>query len=75
MAGRDYYVEGQGTDEADHAICPRCTVRTVITDYPESFEPDKEVWRPFRDAVAASKETGAGSVTCPVCGVSVQVTE
>ncbi|MFF4251495.1 hypothetical protein ACFY1L_09825 [Streptomyces sp. NPDC001663] len=75
MAGRDYYVEGQGTDEADHATCPRCTSRTVITDYPESFEPDEEVWRPFRDAVDAWKATGEADVTCPACGTAVPITE
>jgi len=75
MAGRDHYVEGQGTDEADHATCPRCTARTVITDYPESFEPDEEVWRPFREAVATWKETGEAGVTCPACAAVVPVTE
>ncbi|WP_405869660.1 MULTISPECIES: hypothetical protein [unclassified Streptomyces] len=75
MAGRDYYVGGQGADEADHAICPRCTARTVIIDYPESFERDDEVWRPFEDAIATWKETGEGSVTCPSCDVLVPVTE
>ncbi|MGY0058135.1 hypothetical protein ACWY4P_16535 [Streptomyces sp. LZ34] len=75
MAGRDYYVGGQGADEADSAICPRCDAKTVIIDYPEEFEADEEVWRPFRDAIAAWKETGGGSVACSACGVAVPVTE
>lgn len=76
MVGRDYYVEGQGTDEADSATCPRCAARTVVIDYPESFEPDQEAWQPFEDAVAAWKATtGEASVICRSCAAPVPVTE
>jgi hypothetical protein len=75
MAGRDYYVGGQGEDEADSAICPRCDATTVIIDYPEEFEADEEVWRPYREAIAVWKETGGGSVACSPCGAAVPVSE
>ncbi|MFD6274276.1 hypothetical protein ACFWFI_01565 [Streptomyces sp. NPDC060209] len=75
VVGRDYHVGGQGEDEADSATCPRCATRTVVIDHPESFEADEEVWRPFRDGIAAWKETGRGEVTCPACAVLVPVTE
>jgi len=75
MVGRDYYVGGQGEDEAEYAICPRCQTKTVIIDYPESFEADDEVWQPFEEGIAAWKETGEGSAPCSACGASVSVTE
>ncbi|MER6141710.1 hypothetical protein ABT174_16790 [Streptomyces sparsogenes] len=75
MTGRDYYVGGQGEDEADCAICPRCDAKTVVIDYPEEFEANEEVWRPFREAIAAWKGTGAGAVACSACGALVPVTE
>ncbi|PAZ11712.1 hypothetical protein CLM62_34495 [Streptomyces sp. SA15] len=75
MVGRDYYVGGQGVDEADAATCPRCTARTVIIDYPEEFEPDDEAWQPFAVGIAAWKETGEGNAVCPSCAAQVPVTE
>ncbi|MFI1334471.1 hypothetical protein ACH4U7_31085 [Streptomyces sp. NPDC020845] len=76
MVGRDYYVGGQGQDEADSASCPRCDATTVIIDYPEEFEADDEVWRPYREAIAVWKETGeGGSVACSACAAAVPVTE
>lgn len=75
IIGRDYHVGGQGQDAADSATCPRCDTRTVIINYPEEFEADEEVWRPFRDGIATWKETGAGGVVCSPCGASVPVTE
>jgi hypothetical protein len=75
IIGRDYHVGGQGEDEADSATCPRCATRTVIIDYPESFEADQEAWQPFRDGIAAWKKTGEGNVVCPGCKASVPVTE
>ncbi|WP_329124544.1 hypothetical protein [Streptomyces sp. NBC_01465] len=74
VVGREYHVGGQGEDTADSATCPRCDGRVVIIDYPESFEPDDEAWRPFRDAIAGWKETGEGSAACPACGAQVPVT-
>jgi hypothetical protein len=75
LVGREYHVGGQGQDEAASATCPRCDAKTVIIDYPERFEADEEAWRPFRNGIAAWKETGEGSVVCPVCRASVPVTE
>jgi hypothetical protein len=75
MTGRHYYVEGQGADEADAAICPACAARTVVIDYPQRFEADQEIWRPFRDGIAVWKDTGSGSVACPACGTAVPVTD
>ncbi|MDW6059661.1 hypothetical protein SAZ11_18750 [Streptomyces sp. FXJ1.4098] len=67
---------GQGQDEADSASCPRCDATTVIIDYPEEFEADDEVWRPYREAIAVWKETGeGGSVACSACAAAVPVTE
>jgi hypothetical protein len=54
---------------------PRCDMRTVIIDYPEDVEADEEAWQPFRDGIAAWKETGGGSVVCSACEASVPVTE
>ncbi|MFE6038451.1 hypothetical protein [Streptomyces sp. NPDC056452] len=75
VVGRDYHVGGQGEDTADSATCPRCGTRTVVIDYPEEFEPDEEVWQPFRDGIEAWKETGEGTAPCSACGVSSPVTE
>ncbi|MER6981183.1 hypothetical protein [Streptomyces carpinensis] len=75
VVGRDHHVGGQGADDAEYAICPRCRTKTVIIEYPEEFEADEEVWRPFRDGIAAWKETGEGSAPCSACGASVPVTE
>ncbi|MCX4823883.1 hypothetical protein OG883_29215 [Streptomyces sp. NBC_01142] len=75
VVGRDYHVGGQGEDEAEWANCPRCDTKTVIIDYPESFEADDEVWQPFEDGIAAWKETGEGSAVCSACGVPVPITE
>jgi hypothetical protein len=72
--GRRYHVGGQGADEAEWARCPRCRARTVITDYPRRFEPDRELWRPFRAAIAHWEATGEGSAGCGACGASVPVT-
>ncbi|MFC9942385.1 hypothetical protein [Streptomyces pratensis] len=75
VVGREYHVGGQGQDVADSAACPRCGAGTVVIDWPETSEPDEEVWRPFRDGIASWRETGRGEVPCPACGVSVPVTE
>ncbi|TDC21219.1 hypothetical protein E1265_18615 [Streptomyces sp. 8K308] len=75
VVGRSHHVGGQGMDEAEYAECPRCGARTVIIDYPLRFEADQEVWRPYREAIAAWRETGEGSVSCSACGASVPVTE
>ncbi|MGW1894921.1 hypothetical protein ACWCP6_32470 [Streptomyces sp. NPDC002004] len=75
VVGRDYHVGGQGADDAEYAVCPRCETKTVIINYPEEFEADEEVWQPFKDGIAAWKETGEGSATCSACGASVSVTE
>lgn len=75
IVGRDHHVGGQGTDEAEYAVCPRCRTRTVIIDYPEEFEADDEVWQPFRDGIAAWKATGEGGAPCSACGAVVPVTE
>lgn len=75
IVGRDYHVGGQGADDAEYVVCPRCEAKTVIIDYPEELEADEEVWQPFRDGIAAWKETGEGSAPCSPCGVSVSVTE
>lgn len=75
IVGRDHHCGGQGMDEAEYAVCPRCETRTVIIGYPEECEADEEVWRPFRDGIAAWKHTGEGGVPCSACGASVPVTE
>ncbi|MBW5482184.1 hypothetical protein GPJ59_09880 [Streptomyces bambusae] len=75
IVGRHYHVGGQGADEAEYAVCPRCGTRTVVIDYPEQFEADEQVWRPFKDAIAAWTETGEGRAPCSTCGASVPVTE
>jgi hypothetical protein len=75
VAGRNYFVGGQGADEAEYASCPHCGTRTVITDYPEEWEPDEAVWRPFRQAVDAWRRTGEGGLACTACGEYVAVTE
>ncbi|MFJ9413815.1 hypothetical protein ACIRPT_06550 [Streptomyces sp. NPDC101227] len=75
IAGRDYHVGGQGEDDAEYAVCPRCATKTVIINYPEEFEADEAVWQPFKDGIATWKETGEGSAPCPACGASVPVTE
>ncbi|MFC5203565.1 hypothetical protein [Streptomyces kaempferi] len=75
IVGRDYHVGGQGADDAEYAVCPRCQTRTVIIKYPEEFEANEEVWQPFKDGIAAWKETGEGSAPCSTCGASVSVTE
>ncbi|MGW1157995.1 hypothetical protein ACWD5Q_30965 [Streptomyces sp. NPDC002513] len=75
IVGRDYHVGGQGVDDAEYAICPRCETKTVIINCPEEFEADEAVWQPFKDGIAAWKETGEGSAPCSTCGASVSVTE
>lgn len=75
IVGRDYHVGGQGADEAEYAVCPRCATKTVIIDCPEEFDAEEAVWQPFRDGIAAWKETGAGSAPCSTCGAWVSVTE
>ncbi|MDR3079560.1 MAG: hypothetical protein LBV60_01290 [Streptomyces sp.] len=75
VVGRDYHVGGQGEDDAEYAICPRCETKTVIINYPEEFEADDEVWQPFEDGIAAWKGTGEGSAPCSTCGALVSVTE
>ncbi|MEU9545428.1 hypothetical protein [Streptomyces mirabilis] len=75
VVGRDYHVGGQGADDAEYAVCPRCENKAVIINYPEEFEADEDVWQPFKDGIAAWKETGEGSAPCPACGASVSVTE
>ncbi|MEK8174440.1 hypothetical protein NKH77_51865 [Streptomyces sp. M19] len=60
IVGRNYYVGGQGADEATYAVCPQCRHKTVIINYPEEFERDEEVWQPFKDGIAAWKATGEG---------------
>ncbi|NBE52965.1 hypothetical protein [Streptomyces boluensis] len=75
IVGRNYYVCGQGADEASCAVCPRCQSKTVIINYPYEFERDDEVWQPFEDGIAAWKETGEGSAPCSTCGASVPVTQ
>ena len=47
IVGRDYYVGGQGADEAAYAVCPQCRSETVIINYPAEFERDEKVWQPF----------------------------
>ncbi|MGW7044748.1 hypothetical protein ACWGDT_18940 [Streptomyces avermitilis] len=75
IVGRDYHVGGQGADEAEYAVCPRCQTRTVIINYPEEFEANEEVWQPFKDGIAAWKETGEGRAPCSTCGASVPVAQ
>lgn len=75
LVGRDAYVGGQGMDEPEYARCPRCDARTVIVDYPDEFEANDEVWRPFREGIDAWRSTGRGSAPCPACGKRVAVTE
>lgn len=75
VVGRNHHVGGQGEDEAEYAVCPRCGTRTVIINYPEEFRPDPEVWQPFEDGIAAWKATGQGSAPCSACGASAPVTE
>ncbi|MET9593629.1 hypothetical protein ABZY45_22290 [Streptomyces sp. NPDC006516] len=75
VVGRHHHVGGQGQDVADAATCPRCGTRTVVIDYPQSFEPDEEVWQPFRAGIETWRATGRGDVTCPACAVPVPVTE
>lgn len=65
VVGRDYHVGGQGADDAEYAVCPRCENKTVIINYPEEFEADEDVWQPFKDGIADWKETGEGSAPCP----------
>ncbi|MGW0137258.1 hypothetical protein [Streptomyces sp. NPDC003299] len=72
--GRHHHVGGQGSDEPEYADCPRCGTRTVVIAYPEEFEPDEEVWKPFRDAITAWEETGEGHGPCPACRAVVPVT-
>lgn len=75
VVGRHYHVGGQGSDVAEYAVCPRCRARTVVINYPEDFEADEAVWRPFADGIAVWQETGEGHTVCPACGRSVPVTE
>ncbi|MFC9438739.1 hypothetical protein [Nocardia sp. NPDC057030] len=75
IIGRADHFGGQGAIEPDSAGCPRCGARTVIIDYPQQWEADPEVWRPFRDAVAAWKRTGTGVVKCASCDTESPVTE
>ncbi|MDF3298132.1 hypothetical protein [Streptomyces tropicalis] len=75
MTGRNSYTAGQGGDEADRATCPRCARTVVVIDPPGRPEPDEAAWRPFREAVAVWRRTGAASVACPSCGTAVPVTE
>lgn len=75
VVGRHHHVGGQGMDEPEYAVCPRCTARTVVIDYPERFEADEAVWKPFREGITAWEETGEGSAPCTACGASVPVTE
>ncbi|GAA3980352.1 hypothetical protein GCM10023085_73380 [Actinomadura viridis] len=75
IVARDDHLGGQGESEADSATCPRCGTRTVIIDYPESFEADEEAWRPFSEAIDRWKETGEADAPCPACQTSSPVTE
>ncbi|MDI3405925.1 hypothetical protein [Streptomyces cavernicola] len=75
VVGRDYHVAGQGADEAQYAVCPRCQAKTVVINYPYEFERDDKVWQPFKDGIAAWKKTGEGSAPCPACGESAPITE
>ncbi|AWW36354.1 hypothetical protein [Streptomyces cadmiisoli] len=58
IVGRDYHVGGQGSDEAEYALRPRCQTKAVIVNYPEAFAADEEVRKPFRDGIAAWNESG-----------------
>ncbi|GAA3503205.1 hypothetical protein GCM10019016_103150 [Streptomyces prasinosporus] len=65
VVGRDHHVGGQGADEAEYAVCPRCRGKTAIINYPEEFDADEEVRQPFKEGVAAWEETGEGSAPAP----------
>ncbi|MFE7778163.1 hypothetical protein ACFU5O_30550 [Streptomyces sp. NPDC057445] len=75
IVGRDHHVGGQGMDTAEYALCPRCATRTVFIDYPESFDPDEQVWQPFRGAITDWKETGEGHARCTACQAVVPITQ
>ncbi|MFC8529276.1 hypothetical protein [Nocardia sp. NPDC057227] len=75
LLGRGDHHGGQGEIEPESARCPRCQATTTIIDYPQQWEADPEVWRPFHDGIEAWKQTGTGSVTCTRCGEDAGVTE
>lgn len=75
IVGRHAHVGGQGDVEPESAQCPRCGALRVFIDYPNTFEPDEELWAPFGAAVKAWEAAGAGDVDCPGCGESSAVTD
>ncbi|BDT88516.1 hypothetical protein IU485_08010 [Nocardia cyriacigeorgica] len=75
IVGREAHHGGQGAIEPESAGCPSCGAVTVIIDYPQRFEPDPEVWRPFGEAIQQWKRTGAGTVACRRCQASSPITE
>ncbi|MCX2184161.1 hypothetical protein KV205_27050 [Streptomyces sp. SKN60] len=75
ITGRHHFVGGQGEDDAEYAVCPRCAARTTFIDYPNSFEADERTWAPFRSAVEAWEAGGTGEATCPACATPSPVTD
>ncbi|MEU8621610.1 hypothetical protein [Streptomyces sp. NPDC048623] len=75
ITGRHHFVGGQGEDDAEYAVCPRCATRTTFIDYPNSFEADEPTWAPFRAAVEAWEATGTGEAICPACATPSPVTD
>ncbi|WP_280232311.1 hypothetical protein [Nocardia cyriacigeorgica] len=75
IIGREDHFGGQGESEAESATCPSCATTTVIIDYPQRWEADPEVWRPFEQAIDEWKRTGTGTVACRHCGTGHPVTE
>ncbi|MEV6330127.1 hypothetical protein [Streptomyces sp. NPDC051909] len=75
ITGRHHFVGGQGEDDAEYAVCPRCATRTTFIDYPNSIEADEPAWAPFRSAVEAWETTGTGEATCPACATPSPITD
>jgi hypothetical protein len=75
IVGRDDHHGGQGAIEPESAACPHCHAKTVIIDYPQQWEADPEIWRPFQTGIDAWKQSGVGAVACNSCGDATPVTE
>ncbi|MBF6411597.1 hypothetical protein [Nocardia cyriacigeorgica] len=75
VVGREDHHGGQGEIEPESATCPSCGATTVIIDYPQRWEADPEVWRPFGAAIDQWKQTGTGLAGCGRCGMASPVTE
>ncbi|WP_328402159.1 hypothetical protein [Nocardia sp. NBC_00403] len=75
IVGRAAHFGGQGGIEPESAVCPHCHAKTVVIDYPQQWEPDPEIWRPFRDGIDAWEQTGVGTAACNSCGDAIPITD